>query len=243
SLLPDGTNPHVFEPSPQDIQRAYSAGVFIYNGLALEPYAEQLSRSLPESVVVIEASRGASLIETGEQDHGPYDPHVWLDPNLAKQEIDNIEKGLENADPQNSAYYRDNAEQYKKKLDLLDNEMRSKTSKFRNKRYVGFHPSFTYFNKRYGLEYVAVIEKFAGSEPSAQEMAKIVDEAKANGVHTLFSEPFLDPRAAQAIANEIGGEVVPLNPMHTLTPEERSEGKDYFSIMRDNVDKLSGALS
>ncbi|MFH1470984.1 MAG: zinc ABC transporter substrate-binding protein, partial [Candidatus Micrarchaeota archaeon] len=68
SLLPDGANPHVFEPSPSDGRKAHGASVFIYNGLGLEPYAEQLARSLPENVVVIEASKGTTLIESDDKD-------------------------------------------------------------------------------------------------------------------------------------------------------------------------------
>jgi len=252
SLLPDGANPHTFEPSPKDIARAQSAGVFVYNGLALEPYAEQLAGSLPGSVIIIEASRGISPVESSHHhdheaehhhEHGIYDPHVWLDPVLAKQQVDNILKGLENIDPENSNYYRANAEAYEQKLDELDKEIREKTSKFRNKKYIGFHPSFTYFNKRYGLQYAAVIEDFAGDEPSAKEMAHIVDVTRENGITTIFSEPFLDPRAAETIAKEIGGSVVPLDPMATPTQEARAEGKDYLAIMRDNLAKLSEALS
>ncbi|MFH1470832.1 MAG: zinc ABC transporter substrate-binding protein, partial [Candidatus Micrarchaeota archaeon] len=190
-----------------------------------------------------ESSKGTTLFESYDKDHCFYNPLVWLDPALAKEEVYNIEKGLENADPENLNYYRSNAEKYKQKLEELDAELKEKTSKFRTKKYIGFHPSFTYFNKRYGLEYAAVIEEFAGDEPSAKEMAHIVDVTRENGITTLFSEPFLDPRAAETIAKEIGGSVVSLNPMSTLTPDARAEGKDYLAIMRDNLAKLSEALS
>jgi zinc transport system substrate-binding protein len=243
NLLPDGANPHSFEPSPRDIQRAYSADIFIFNGAGLEPYAQQLSQSLPDSVLVLEASKGLSLLEASDKDHGYFDPHVWLDPLLAKEQVEKIRDALSKKDPANAEYYKLNAQAYIKRLDDLDSYLLEQTSKFKKKSYIGFHPSFTYFNKRYGLSYAGVIEEFAGDEPSAQEMANIVQVTRENNIRAVFSEPFLDSRSANAIAKEINGKVLVLNPLHTLTPEDRAKGKDYFSVMNDNVEALGEVLN
>ncbi|MFA6329840.1 MAG: metal ABC transporter substrate-binding protein [Candidatus Micrarchaeia archaeon] len=243
NLLPDGTNPHTYEPSPKDLELINSADIFVFNGAGLEPYAASVAKALPQSVRAIDASAGITLVEAEDKDHGFYDPHVWLDPMMAKKEILGIRNALISVDPANSAYYQERTSAYYTKLDELDAYIVNRTSNLSSRKYVGFHPAFTYFNARYNLSYAAVIEEFAGDEPSAQEMAAIVDTARATNITTIFAEPFLDPRAAQAIAKEINGTVLELNPLHTLTAEDRAEGKGYLSVMRENADTLAKVLS
>jgi len=242
NLLPDETNPHTYEPSPKDLELINSADIFVFNGAGLEPYAARVAKTLPQSVRVIEASAGITLAEAEDKDHGAYDPHVWLNPMMAKKEILWIKNALISVDPVNSAYYQERTSEYYTKLDELDEYIQNKTTDLSSRKYVGFHPAFTYFNARYNLTYAAVIEEFAGDEPSAQEMAAIVDTALATNITTIFAEPFLDPRAANAIAKEINGTVRTLNPLHTLTAEDRAAGKDYVSVMKENADTLAEVL-
>ena len=242
NLLPDGTNPHAYEPSPKDLELINSADIFVFNGAGLEPYAERIAKTLPQSVRVIEASAGLALVEAQDKDHGAYDPHVWLDPMMAKKELLGIRNALISVDQKNSGYYQARTSAYFTQLDELDAYIENRTANLPSRKYVGFHPAFTYFNARYNLSYAAIIEEFAGDEPSAQEMAAIVDTARATNITTIFAEPFLDPRAATAIAKEINGTVAVLNPLHTLTAEDRAKGKDYLSVMRENADTLARVL-
>jgi zinc transport system substrate-binding protein len=242
NLLPDGANPHAYEPSPKDLELINSADIFVFNGAGLEPYAERVAATLPKNIRVVEASAGISLVEAQDKEHGFYDPHAWLDPMMAKREVLAMRNALISVDPANSEYYQARTSEYFTKLDELDGYIQDRTANLSSRKYVGFHPSFTYFNKRYNLTYAAVIEEFAGDEPSAQEMAAIVDAARATNITAVFAEPFLDPRAAQAIAKEINGTVETLNPLHTLTAGDRAKGKDYLSVMRENADTLARVL-
>ncbi len=243
NLLPDGANLHTYEPSPKDLELINSADIFVFNGAGLEPYAENVAKSLPKTVRVVEASAGLTLVESGDKDYGLYDPHAWLDPMMAKRELIWIQNALISADSKNSEYYQARTSAYFTSLDELDAYIENRTANLSSREYIGFHPAFTYFNARYNLSYAAVIEEFAGDEPSAQEMARIVDTARATNIRTVFAEPFLDPRAANAIAKEINGTVEILNPLETLTAEDRANGKDYLSVMRENADTLSKVLS
>jgi len=242
NLLPDGTNPHTYEPSPKDLELINSADIFVFNGAGLEPYAERVAKTLPQSVRIVEASAGLKLVEAEDKDHGFYDPHVWLNPMMAKMEILLIKNALLSEDSKNAGYYQARVSDYYTQLDELDIYIENKTANLTHRKYVGFHPAFTYFNARYNLTYAAVIEEFAGDEPSAQEMATIVDTARSTNITTIFAEPFLDPRAAQAIAKEINGTVLTLNPLHTLTVKDRAAGKDYVSVMKENADTLAKVL-
>jgi len=242
NLLPDGTNPHTYEPSPKDLELINSADIFVFNGAGLEPYAERVAKTLPQSVRIVEASAGLALMDAEDKDRGAYDPHVWLNPMMAKTEVWWIRNALISEDSINTGYYQARVSEYYTQLDELDVYIENRTANLTHRKYVGFHPSFTYFNARYNLTYAAVIEAFAGDEPSAQEMATIIDTARATNITTIFAEPFLDPRAAQAIAKEINGTVLTLNPLHTLTAADRAAGKDYISVMKENADTLAKVL-
>ncbi|MEM4555038.1 MAG: metal ABC transporter substrate-binding protein [Candidatus Anstonellaceae archaeon] len=233
SILPGGTNPHSFEPSPVEMTTIQSADIFIYNGAGLEPYVGKIRF---ENTTVVEASAKLNLEK--DEEHGGYDPHVWLDPTMAAKQVEVIAEAFSKVDPQNSDYYRQNAQKYIAELLALDNEIEIEVKNFKKKGYIGFHPSFTYFNKKYGLEYYAVVEEFAGDEPSAGELAKLVRIAREKNVSAIFAEPFLDSRAAQVIAKEIGAEVLYLDTMHSKT----NLSKGYIQTMRYNLQQLGKEL-
>jgi zinc transport system substrate-binding protein len=118
NLLPDGTNPHSYEPSPKDLELINSADAFVFNGAGLEPYAARVAKTLPTSVQVVEASAGLVLVEATDKDHGNYDPHVWLDPLLAKKEVTAIQNALIAVDPKNAEDYQARALAYFSQLVL-----------------------------------------------------------------------------------------------------------------------------
>ncbi|MEM4348691.1 MAG: metal ABC transporter substrate-binding protein [Candidatus Anstonellaceae archaeon] len=233
SILPGGANPHAFEPSPLEMATIQSADIFIYNGAGLEPYVGKIRF---ENATVVEASAKLNLEK--DEEHGGYDPHVWLDPTMAAKQVEVIAEAFSKADPSNSDFYRQNADKYISELLELDREIENEVKKFKKKGYIGFHPSFTYFNKRYGLEYYAVIEEFAGDEPSARELAKLIEIAREKNVGAIFAEPFLDSRSAQVIAKEIGAEVLYLDTMHSKT----NLSKGYIQTMRYNLQQLGKEL-
>lgn len=224
-LVPPGVEPHDWDPSPGDMARVERARVFVYNGAGLEPWAPSL---LTSSMKTVDAY-AASGLSGG-------DPHVWLDPIAVKGIVAKIADSLAEADPKNAEYYGSNAAAYSEKLDSLDAELREAVSGFRTRKYVALHPAFVYFDGRYGLEQVAYIEEVPGREPSAFQLARFIETAKANNITVIFIEPFVDPKPALSVAREIGGSV------DTLDPVEMDSGKDYFAVMKENVEKLRAAL-
>lgn len=225
-LVPPGIEPHDWDPSPRDMERVAGASVFVYNGGGLEPWASSMVTRTMKTVDAYQASN----LSGG-------DPHVWLDPIAVRGIVAAIADSLAEADPGNAGYYRSNAADYSVRLDALDSELRREISGFRSRKYVALHPAFEYFDRRYGLEQVAYFEEVPGREPSAFQMAQFIETVRANNITVIFTEPFVDPKPALSIAKDIeGGRVMMLDPV------EIGSGKDYFAIMKENVEKLKEAL-
>lgn len=250
-LVPAGASPHTYEPTTRQMVFLSEAGAFVYNGLGLESWITDVVRKVGNAELVeVEAAgqiASSDLIEAAsEQSHegetgAVYDPHVWLDPKLAIQEVEAIRDGLVEADPDNADVYRENAGLYIRELEDLDGYVEAETNAFTLRKFVSFHPAFTYFARRYGLEQVGVIEELPGREPSAGEIARLVDLMDEQGVKVVFTEPQFSPRAAEAIAAESGGEVV-VKSLDPLGDHDDPDTSDYIALIRHDVSVMSEAM-
>src|SRR5712664_1085115 len=171
-LVPMTVDVHDFEPTPSSIQAVSTANVLVYSGAGLEPWIPQIVSSANNpKLIQVDSSQGVSLIQVPPQfqkDKRAIDPHIWLDPVLAKKQVDNIVQGLIKADPSDQAYFTANAKAYQAKLDFLNSEMVNATMTAATREFVPFHVAFGYFAKEYGLNQTAVFGPFEAS-PSAQD--------------------------------------------------------------------------
>lgn len=249
-LFPDGVEPHTYEPSPQDIVAVQKADIFVYNGIALNSFESQIVKDLPAKTQLVLASDGIDLVAGGhDEGEAPasgsdisYNPHIWLDPQNMIIISGHIEQALEKASPADAAYFKANQQALVARLESLDSNLSKQAASFSRKQYVGFHPAFTYFNRRYGLSYAANIEEIAGIEPSAQEMANIIDIVAANNISAIYAEPLFDSRSAEAISKNSGAQVLYLDPLPSLLSDKKQAGEDYVSIMQENMDSLAKSL-
>lgn len=256
TLVPPGTEPHDWEPKVKDISRLEKARVFIYNGAEMESWVDKVLGSLKnKDLIVVEASKGIKLIEgdhheeegkddkkkDDHEEHGN-DPHVWLNPMYAKRQMEVIKDALVSADPGNKEYFEKNFEDNSKKLDVLDKEYKETVSKFSKKEIVVAHQAFGYLCEAYGLTQIPIEGLSADAEPTAARMVEISKFAKENKVKVIFFEELVSPKVAQAIAKEVGAETDMLNPIEGITDEDVKAGKEYFSVMRDNLEALRKAL-
>ncbi len=180
-----------------------------------------------------------------EDEHGhsfEYDPHIWLDPILVKQQVNNIKDELVKVDPENANYYEQNAVAYNAQLDTFDAKVRSEISNCQKDTFVPFHNAFTYFGERYDLTVFAIGGLTPDSEASASEIAEFVNFVKDNDIKVLFAEELVDPRLAQVIADEAGAQVLIFSPLEALTPVEASKGVTFLQKMEQNLDVLKVAL-
>ncbi|WP_068780536.1 metal ABC transporter substrate-binding protein [Paenibacillus sp. GM2] len=176
-------------------------------------------------------------------DHGGLDPHVWLSPALAIQEVRNIEKGLSEAAPQYAEQFKANADAYVAKLEALDKEFTEALKDSKRKDFITQHAAFGYLARQYELTQVPIAGLSPEQEPSASQMAKIVEFAKEHHVKTIFFETLVSSKVADTIASEIGAKSAVLNPIEGLTQEEIDGGLDYIAVMRQNLDSLKTALN
>lgn len=255
NMVPSGTEPHDWEPSTNDLKNLEKADVFIYNGADMEPWADDLLVSRSDTLRVVEASENVELRTTdGEHEHahehedadhhhGDFDPHVWLDPENAKIEMEAIRDALCAADPEHSTVFQSNYEKYAAELDALDAEFREKLAPLPNRTIVVAHEAFGYLCDAYGLTQVGIEGLSPDSEPDPGRMAEVIDFVREHSISTIFFEELVSPKVAEAIASETGAQAKMLSPLEGLSDEQTAAGADYFSVMHDNLAALMEALN
>jgi zinc transport system substrate-binding protein len=240
NLVPAGAEPHDFEPTPKDIQTIEGAKVFIYNGGGFEdawvkPVLGIVKNKL--TLVVIEATKGLPLRKVDDQEGFTADPHVWLDPVLAKEMAKNIATGLIQTDSAGKSVYETNLKNFQAKLDELDTKIKQGLSKCKHKALIISHQFLDYFGARYNLQ----IESLSGlepGEPTAQRLAELIRFAREKGLKYIFAETLTESKALETLAREIGAQILILNPIEGLSDEEIKAGKNYLFVMEDNLKNL-----
>ncbi|MBC7961055.1 MAG: zinc ABC transporter substrate-binding protein [Vallitaleaceae bacterium] len=244
NLVPSGIEPHDWEPTPNDIVNLERAQVFIYNGDGLETWTDKILQTLEnKDLIVVEASKDLALIESSDPaELLQYDPHLWLNPLLAKKQMEAIKNTFVKADPNNKDIYEKNYTANAEEMDRLDAQYKAAVATFSKKDIIVAHQAFGYLCEAYGLNQVAIEGLSADFEPTPDKMVEIIEFAKANDVKTIFFETLVSPKVAETIAEEVGADTAVLNPIEGLNEEEMSQGADYFSIMRENLEALKKAL-
>ncbi|MFS0856007.1 metal ABC transporter substrate-binding protein [Paenibacillus taichungensis] len=180
---------------------------------------------------------------THDHDHGGLDPHVWLSPALAVKEVRNIEAGLAQAAPEHADQFKQNADAYIAKLEALDQDFKAAVADSKRKDFITQHAAFGYLAQEYGLQQVPIAGLSPEQEPSAAQMASVIDFAKEHQVKTIFFETLVSSKVSETIASEVGAKTAVLNPIEGLTEEEIAAGMDYIGVMRQNLEALKLALN
>jgi len=252
-LVSPGTEPHAFEPSPSDILTIQAADVVVYNSRAFETWITDALDAIdarPRTVVEaadLDLAQSAEPVseheDEDEHDHGPVDPHVWLDPTEAVAQIERILDAFIAADPAGAGTYRDNAAALIQRLEALDGRFSAALRSCSHRAFVVNHSAFGHLAERYDLEQISISGLEPEAEPGARTVATIATRMKDLGIRHVLAEPIASSRTAETIAREIGGEVLILHPLGVLTPDEARAGEDYFSIMEANLHILTTALA
>lgn len=234
SLIPPGVEPHDWEPATGDVARARSADVRIINGAGFEKWSEVIGGKR-----AVNTSEGIELTNAG----GGIDPHVWLDPVLAKRQVENIKAALMEADPKNADWYSKNAGAYVAQLDGLDAFVKSELAECKQSDFIAFHDAFSRFAARYGLTQHAIEGMTPEGEVLPQRIEQIVGLAKQLGIKVIYSEDLVDSRLADMIAGELpGGKVLVLSPVEGINKSEQAAGVGHIEKMKENVEHLKEGL-
>lgn len=242
TLIPDGTEPHDFQPTTRDMQALHTANLFIYNGAGMENWIDTATKAASnKNLQAIEASKGVELIALDDpaeiKEHGAYDPHTWLSLVNAQIQVQNIADALSAADKKNAEFYQQNAAAYKQELQKLLANYQVKFQKLPAKNFVTGHAAFAYLCRDLGLEQRSVEDVFASGEPSAKSLSRLTDYCKKHNVKTIFVEDSVSPKTSKTLAREVGAKT---QPIHTL---ESSEGTlTYLDRMEENLDAIYQGL-
>jgi len=241
SIIPPGVGPEDYEPKPDDAKRLADAKLIVSNGVGLDDFLNDLlaSGTGGETPHLVLGDGIPVMTVDGEEN-----PHFWLDPTIVKQYyLPAIATKLTELDPDGKATFDANVASYGAQLDELDTELKAKidTILAANRKLVTFHDAFPYFAKHYGFELVGVILANVGQEPSAADLAALVEKVKAAGVKAVFSEAQFNPKLTETLAQEAGiATVVTTLYNDALGP---APADTYLGLMRWNVDQIVEALN
>jgi ABC-type metal ion transport system, periplasmic component/surface adhesin len=236
-IIPPGADPHTYEPSPRELGEVSKARMYVTVGVDMPFEKVWIDRfeSVNSETLIVNSSNGIKLRDLAVHDHHEgevtdneetgLDPHIWTSPANAKIMVENVYEGLAKIDHGNKTYYAQNRDAYLKELDALDARIREKLEGKKERNFIVYHPSWGYFAADYNLTMIPV--EIEGKEPSAEDLAKLVDLAKEKHVKVIFIQPQSSTQSAQVVAEEIGGEVVAVDPL----------AKDYVANM-DNVSDI-----
>lgn len=256
ALLPPGSDPHAFTPTPGDVQAIAQAEIVFENGLGLEAWlAEVIANAGGERPVVI-VSNGITPLAHGEDgdehdeamttetEHAT-DPHMWFDVQHTIRYVENIRDGLKNVDPAGATTYDQNAAAYIKQLQQLDADVAAQVAQIppERRKLLTNHDTFAYFAERYGFTIVGTVFEGVSTEqePSAQQIAALVERIRTENVPAVFTENTVNTRLAEQIADEANVQVV--TDLYTdALGEGGSAGDTYIKMMRHDVMEIVAAL-
>ncbi len=247
-LISPGTEVHDYQATPKDVKLLAKADVLVENGLGMEEFLSGLIANAGNSnLQQIDSSKGIEVIKEEEEDeHGHHDghghhheegnPHVWLDPVLAQQQVATIRDSLIAIDPNNTDSYRTNAEAYIQQLKQLDNEFQQRLAPVKGCKFITFHDAFPYLAQRYGLQQEAIIE-IPEESITPRDIRRIQKAARRFKVKALLAEPGIEDKRIQQISNDLN------LPIETIDPLESGETDPqyYFQAMRENLEALEKA--
>lgn len=245
TLVPPSLGPHDFQAKPGDLLALQRSRVLVKNGLGMEGFLDKLIAAAGHpQLLVIDSSRGVATLSTAHDhghNHGTVNPHIWLDPLRAAQQVETIRDGLVKADPSCAAGYRQRAATTTGQLRQLDSAIASQLKPFRGKTFVAFHDVAPYFAERYGLKAVYLVD-VPELNPTPADLERISAEVKRSELQALLSEPQEGERSFNALAQDLGVRISVFDPLETGSLEASKDPGTYERVMLRNVADLIQAF-
>jgi zinc transport system substrate-binding protein len=245
-VLP-GSSPATYEPKPEQLRSLTESAAYFSIGVPFEDAWLDKIAEANDDMRMVDTIAGIERLpmsehhhhgdEAGEEedDHdeheGPPDPHVWLSPELVKVQSRAIYEALAELDPQHATEYLTNLEAFVADIDALQGDIQETLSELDSNEFIVFHPAWGYFARDFGLEQIPI--EIGGQEPSAQELAEVIQFAKENELKVVFAQPEFSTQDAETIAREIGGEVLLISPL----------AQDWLTNMREIAETFADVLS
>lgn len=240
-LVGEGQSPHTYEPTPKQMAKLATAKAYFRIGVPVERGVLRKIRQSHKNLIIVETQKGIAYryLAGHDHDHGEGhvkgheakghktpDPHLWMDPKLVKIQSRNIYDALCRLDPAHTQDYTENLKAFQTDLDRVDARISRSLVPLKGRMMYVFHPAFGYFADSYGLVQAPI--EIEGKEPGAKQLARLIERAKKDRVKVIFVQPQFSIRSAGTVAKEIGGVVIPINPL----------ARDYLA----NLEKIASAV-
>ncbi len=246
-ILPPGNSPHTFELTPKVTKELAEVSHIFSIGQGIDTWVAQAKNIAPNASIST-VDQGIALHETvehaeeeghteEEEEHGPIDPHYWLNPMNGITIAKNVADQLANLDPEHATEYQANAAELITELREKNEVWKETLANVNKKELITFHDSFYYFADHFGLSVVATFEPFPGKEPTPQYLKKVQEIMQEHNISTLFLEPQLSEQAVRAFANDTGATIAVLDPLGGI---DNRQG--YIDLIQYNVETIANTL-
>ncbi|MFN4279224.1 metal ABC transporter substrate-binding protein [Thermosynechococcus sp.] len=257
-LLPPNVEVHDFQARPEDVQRLSTAQVLVKNGLEMESFLEKLLQNAANAnLKVIDTSVGIATIATdpkGEEhahshnhdhgheahDHGEVNPHIWLDPKRAMQQVKNIRDGLIAVDPEGAKIYEENSAAFIEKLQALDTLAREKLTPFAGKTFVVYHDVAPYFAASYNLRTTYLVG-IPSVNPAPADVQRVMQAVQQSELKTLLTEPGQE-QVFESLAKDLGVKVSVFDPLERAPSAANLTPAYFLQRMEQNIRNLAEAF-
>lgn len=262
NLLDGKSSPHDFQLTPKDMRKLNSANIVFAIGLELEPWLEKIqeNKALKDGVTVIylgenidkdkllhfteydtDHEKESHVIKHNDHQHGDFDPHIWLDPVLAQDCVKLICSTLENKDTEHTEIYKDNAEKYISKLKKLDKDIIEQLADIQLKPFFTQHDAFSYFNKRYSLKCVGVLEVVPDSDVTPKHLRDLLRQIREQDVVAIMVPSRGNTRMVKQLASDGRIKIGTLETLGVLDEGELN-ADTYERLMRKNIHEILSTL-
>ncbi len=250
-IIPEGSDSHTYEPVPSDLRSIAQADIIFLNGLDLNQTILKL--------VQASQKKGAQVIQLGNETLAPsqyiYDfsfpksggspnPHLWMNPIEALHYAELVRNTLSQRDPANASYYQHNYAAYQQRIMALDQAIQAAIDSIppANRKLLTYHDSFPYFAQRYGMTVIGAIQPSNFAEPSAKEVAALIQQIEQEKVPAIFGSEVFPSPVLQQIGQETGAEYVDTLRDDTLPGNPGDRNHTYIGLMVFDVATMTKAL-
>ena len=227
-MVQPGESPATYEPKPEQMTALAESAAYISIGVPFESSWLEKIQAANTDMVMVDTTQGIDRIPTSS---GGFDPHIWLSPKLVKVQAETIQTALAEIDPDHAEEYKANLDAFIADIDALDADIRATLDGLDSNKFIVFHPAWSYFAQDYGLEMVSI--EVNGQEPSAQELANVIETAVTENIKVIFVQPEFSQEDAETIASEIDGATLAISPLNP----------DWLSNLQNVAETFAAALS
>ncbi len=233
-MVGPGDDPHSYEPTPNQMRLLANTDIYFSIGVEFEHVWLPRFQNANPNLLVTDVSSGVERIPMStshEGDHeGEDDPHIWLSPSRVKIIAKNIANALITYDPTHQEVYQRNLDALLTDINLADDHIHSLLDNTPKRQFLAYHPAWGYFAEDYELEMIAI--EIGGQEPGAESLAQVIKLMDQDDLNTIFMQKESSSKSSQAIADEVGAELVILDPL----------AKDWFTNIQEIAEKIASSL-